>query len=130
MQKYRGEEGDGGALLTSSTVSHLSYAPPFQGPHYLTKMLESNILYDNLLIDILSVWWNQKKYRKHSCESFWNVKGKFDKKTLVQPERLYFLLRFALRIILGDRCDRKQKKLFYSSKTFFLIVEVNNTVTF
>ena len=37
------------------TVSHFSYAPLFQGPHMLTKMLESNILYDNLFIDILSV---------------------------------------------------------------------------
>ena len=38
-----------------STVSHISYAPLFQGPHFLTKLLESNILYDNLFIDILSV---------------------------------------------------------------------------
>ena len=37
------------------TVSHFSYAPLFQGPHFLTKMVESNILHDNLLIDILSV---------------------------------------------------------------------------
>ena len=37
------------------TVSHFSYAPFFQGPHFLTKMLESNILYDDLFIDILSV---------------------------------------------------------------------------
>ena len=37
------------------TVSHFSYAPPFQGPHLLTIMLESNILYDILLIYILSV---------------------------------------------------------------------------
>ena len=37
------------------TVSHFSYAPLFQGPHFLTKMLESNILYDYLLIGILSV---------------------------------------------------------------------------
>ena len=37
------------------TVSHFSYAPFFQGPQFLTKMLESNILYDNLFIDILSV---------------------------------------------------------------------------
>ena len=37
------------------TVSHFSYAPLFQGPHFLTKMLESNILYDNLFIDFLSV---------------------------------------------------------------------------
>ena len=37
------------------TVSHFSYAPLFQGPYFLTKILESNILYDNLLIDMLSV---------------------------------------------------------------------------
>ena len=36
----------------SITVSRLSYAPLFEGPHFLTKMLESNILYDNLFIDI------------------------------------------------------------------------------
>ena len=40
---------------SSNTVSHFSYAPIFQGPHFLTKMLESNILYDNLFIDFLSV---------------------------------------------------------------------------
>ena len=38
-----------------STVSHFSYAPIFQGPHFLAKMLESNILYDHLFIDILSL---------------------------------------------------------------------------
>ena len=38
-----------------NTVSHFSYALPFQGPHFLTKMLESNILFDELLIDSLSV---------------------------------------------------------------------------
>ena len=33
-------------------MSHFSYAPLFQGPHFFfTKKLESNILYDNLLID-------------------------------------------------------------------------------
>ena len=37
------------------TVSHLSYAPLFKGPHFSQKMMESNFLYDNLLIDILSV---------------------------------------------------------------------------
>ena len=31
-------------------------------------------------------------------------------KMLVQPERLYFYLRFALGIIHGDRCDRKTSK--------------------
>ena len=28
-----------------SAVSHFSYAPVFQGPYFLTKMLESNDLY-------------------------------------------------------------------------------------
>ena len=38
-----------------TTMSHFSYAPLFQGPHFLTKMLELHIRYDNLFIDILSV---------------------------------------------------------------------------
>ena len=42
-------------LEYASTVSHFSYAPLFQSPHFLTKMLESNILYDYLSIGILSV---------------------------------------------------------------------------
>ena len=29
----------------------------------------------------------------------------------VQPERLYFYLRFGLGIIHGDRCDRKTQKI-------------------
>ena len=29
----------------------------------------------------------------------------------VQPERLYFYLRFVLGIIHGDRCDRKTPKI-------------------
>ena len=33
----------------------LCYAPLLQAPHFLTKMLKSNILYYNLLINILSV---------------------------------------------------------------------------
>ena len=32
----------------SHTVSHFSYAPSFQGPHFWIKMLESNILYAHL----------------------------------------------------------------------------------
>ena len=38
-----------------TTVSHFSYAPLFQGPHFLTKMLEPNILYHNLFINTLSI---------------------------------------------------------------------------
>ena len=39
------------ARMDAHTVSHFSYAPLFNGP-FFTKMLESNILSDNFLIDI------------------------------------------------------------------------------
>ena len=52
------------------TVSHFSYAPLFQGPHFLTKMLESNIFLNNLLIDIFFCLMTSKKNRNHLCESF------------------------------------------------------------
>ena len=62
-----------------NTVSHFSYAPLFQGPHFLTKMLKSIILYDNLFIDILSVWLHRKKILEtHANQSatqrqFWQI---------------------------------------------------------
>ena len=37
------------------TVSHFSYAPPFQGPHFFDENAGSNIFYETLLIDILSL---------------------------------------------------------------------------
>ena len=64
-------------LRLCHTVSHFNYAPLFQGPYFLIKTLESNILYDNLLIDILSVCWHQKYIQNHSCETFCCVKGNF-----------------------------------------------------
>ena len=73
-------------LPLSHTVSHFSYAPLFQGPYFLTKMLESNILCDNWLIDILSVCDIKNMgitYAKHSVMS----KGILTKMH-VQPERL------------------------------------------
>ena len=84
------------------TVSHFSYAPFFKGPHFFTKMLESNILYDNLLNDILHLYLFddiEKKYRIHSCESFCYAKANFDKSARlhVQSERLYFLFGFCAR---------------------------------
>ena len=115
------------------TVSHFSYEPLFKGPYFFTKMQESNILYDNLLIDILSVWWHRKKYRNHSCESFCYAKGNFDKSAQlhVQSERLYFLLAFCARHYPWWSLWQKkhQKQLFYSSKPPFSVVEISNTVT-
>ena len=52
-------------------------------------------------------------------------------KMLVQPECLYFYLRFALGIIHGDGCDRKTPKIIVLFKSNpFLVVEFRNTVTF
>ena len=94
-------------LLTSSTkplvgmspyftVSHFSYAPPFQGPHFFTKMLKSNILYAHWLIDILSVWWHRKNIKithaNHSATSIAILT-----KMIVQHERLYFIFAFCAR---------------------------------
>ena len=57
-----------------------------------------------------------EKYQNHSCDSFCNVKGNFDRNARA------FYLRFALEIIQGDSCARKTLKIS--------VVEVNNTVTF
>ena len=74
------------------TVSHISYAPPFQSPHFFDKMLKSNILYDHVLIDIY-LFDDIDKISKSLC----NVKGNFFTKMLVQPERLYFLFALCAR---------------------------------
>ena len=69
-------------------MSHFSYAPPFQGPHFLTKMLESNILYDHLRIEFYLFDDREKNIKithvNHSATS-----KAFLTKMLVQPERLY-----------------------------------------
>ena len=76
-------------------------------------MLESNILFDNLLIDILSVWWHKKKnigiiYVNHSA----TLKAILTKvrDCMCNLNVYIFYLRFALGIIHGDRCDRKTPK--------------------
>ena len=117
-----------------NTVSNFSYAPLFQGPHFLTKVLESKILYDTLLIDILSVWWHQKKYRTHSCETFCYVKGNFDKNvcTFILPECLYFLFAFCARNYPWWFLWQKNTKnnYFIQLKSLFSVVEYSSTVTF
>ena len=114
------------------TVSHFSYAPLFKSPHFFTKLLESNILYDNYLLTFNLFDDIKKKYRNHSCESFCYAKGNCDKSTRlhVQTERLYFLFAFCARhypVIVVT--EKRQKQLFYSSKPPFLVVEISNTVT-
>ena len=120
-------------LIKRSTVSHFSYAPIFKGPHFFTKMLESNILYDNLLIDILSVWWHRKKYRNHSWESFCSAKGSFDKSARlhVQSERLYYLFAFcAMHYPWWSLWQKNTKNnYFIQVNPLFSVLEISNTVT-
>ena len=72
-----------------------------------------------------------EKYQNHSCESFCNVKSNFEKKMLVQPERLHFYLRFALGIIHGGRYEKNtQNNCFIQVKFPFSVVEISNAVTF
>ena len=96
-------------------------------------MLESNILYDNLLIDILSIWWHRKKYRNHSCESFCYAKCNFDKSARlhVQSERLYFLFAFCARHYPWWSLWQKNTKnnYFIQVNPLFSVVEISNTVT-
>ena len=87
---------------------------------FFTKMLESNILYDNLLIDILSVWWHRKNigitHVNHSATP--------------QSECLFFLFAFCARHYpRWSLWPKNVKKNFFSSKPPFSVVEISNTVT-
>ena len=116
------------------TVSHFSYAPFFQGPQFLTKMLEATILYDNLFMTFYLFDDIEKKYWNHSSESFCYVKGNFDKnaKMHVQAERLYFLFLFCASHYLWWSLWQKNTKnnYFIQVKPPFSVVEFSSTVTF
>ena len=93
-------------------MSHFCYTPLFLGPTIFTKMLESNILYDNLLIDIY-LFDDIKKYIgithvNHSATPKAILTKVHDCMCNLNVYILY--LRFALGIIHGDRCDRKTPK--------------------
>ena len=115
-------------------MSHFSYAPLFRAHIFFTKMLESNILYDNLHIDIWSVYWHQNyiqiTHAKHSAasKSFFLTLTKMH----VQPERLYFLFAFCARHYPWWSLWQKNTKInyFIQVKHLFLVVELSNTVTF
>ena len=119
-------------LNTCFRVSHFSYAPLFQRPHCLTKMLESNTLYDNLLIDILSLWWHRKKVSKSLMRDVLLRQRQFWQTCTCNLNVYIFYLSFALGIIHGDRCDRKTPItiISFKKKNIFSVVEFSNTVTF
>ena len=63
------------------TVSQFSYTPLFQGPHFLTKLLESTNSTFSMIIYLLTFYLfdDIKKYQNHSCKLFCYIKGNFDK---------------------------------------------------
>ena len=95
------------------------------------KMLESNILYDSLLIYILSVWWHRKNIKfTHANQPA--TSNAILTKLLVQLERLYFLFAFWARNYPWWSLWQKntQNNCFIQVKPPFLVVEASNTVTF
>ena len=115
-----GQNQVSGQLSTNTyTVSHFSYATLFQRPQSLPKMLESNTLYDNLLIDILSVWWHRTKYRNHSCESFCFVKVNFDKNARATWTSIFSIL---VLIVVTEKTP--------ITNIVISVVEFSYTVTF
>ena len=79
-------------------MSHFSYAPLFQGPHFSTGMQESNIFLNNLLIDIFFCLMTLKKNRIESRMQIVLLREKqFLAKMHVQAERLYFVFAFCAR---------------------------------
>ena len=107
------------------TVSHFSYAPLFEGPYFLTKILESNILCG------ISGCWHQKDIRithaKHSATS-----KAILTKMHMQPERLYFLFCFCTRHYPWWSLWQKNTKNNYliQVKPPFSVVELSNIVAF
>ena len=57
--------------LYEITVSHFSYAPLFQGPHFFLQKCWNRTFSICLM--------TSKKYLNHSCESLWYVKGNLTK---------------------------------------------------
>ena len=118
---------------SNNTVSHFSYAPFFQGPHFLTKMLESNILYDSLFIDILSVWWHRKKILESLMQiillrqrQFWQKMQKCKLNV-----HIFCFLFCASHYPWWSLWQKNTKNnYFIQVKPPFWVVEFSNTITF
>ena len=77
----------------SHTVSHFSYAPPFQGPHFLTKCWNQTFY---MIIYLLTFYLFDKIEKKSLLRIILQRQGNFGK-NLVQPVRIYFLFAFCAR---------------------------------
>ena len=88
----------------------------------------SMIIYSLIFICLMT----SKNYRNHSCESFWYVKGNFDKKCMCNLNVYIFYLCFVPGIIHGDCCDRKTPKtiVLFKYNPFFLLMNLVTPLLF
>ena len=119
---------------STHTVSHFSYAPLFQGPHFWQKCWNRTF---SMIIYLLTFYLFdniEKKLLESLMRIILLLKGNFDKfwKMRVQAERLYFLFLFCARHNPWWSLWQKNTKnnLFIQVKPLFLVVEFSNTVTF
>ena len=105
----------------------------FLRPHIFSQKCWNRLF--SIIIYLLTIYLfddNEKKYRNHSCESFCNAKGKFDKSARlhVQSERLYFLFAFCARHHPWWSLWQKNTKnnYFIQVNLLFSVVEISNTV--
>ena len=114
-------------------MSHFSYAPLFQGPYFLTKMLESNILYDNWLFDILFVCWHKKNIRITHAKHFAKSNAILAKNASATWTSIFSIciLSQALHYPWRSLWQQNTKNnYFIQVKPLFWVVEFSNTVTF
>ena len=105
-----------------TTLSHFSYAPLLQGPHFFDKNAGIEYSFINSLIDILSVWWHRKIFWNHSCESFCYVKGKNARATWT------FIFSFAFCTRHCPWCPKTSKTfIVYKQNLFFRCLKCRNS---
>ena len=78
-------------------MSHFSYAPLFQGPHFFTKMLESDIVFIILHLSTFYLFDDVKIGIKLMNANHFDSLGAHFNKTHVQPVRLNFLFAVCTR---------------------------------
>ena len=112
-------------------MSHFSYTPLFQGPHFLTKMLESKF---SMIIYICTFYLfdNIEKISESLMRIILLCQRQLWQKMHMQTERLIFLFAFCARHYRWWSLWRKntENNYFIHLKPPFLVVECSNTVIF
>ena len=116
----------------SYTVSHFSYAPLFQRPHFDKNAGIEHSLWQFTYWHFICLM-TSKKILESLMWIIMLRQRQFWQKCTCNLNVYIFYLCFTLCIIHDDRCDGKTPKtiiLITTSKTPFLVVEFSNTFTF